>query len=207
MSTTPLRGASRQYWVALRVLIALTVASIIYTLVITGIGQLVLPARSNGSPVVVGGHTVGSSLIGQSFTTAKGAPIARWFQSRPSAAGSGYDGASSSASNLGPNDPDLVKSIDARLRTVESLDGVRAGQVPADAVTASGSGLDPDISPAYARLQVAAVARARGISPASVRTLVDRAVRPADLGYLGQSTVDVLQLNVALAAMDPGGNG
>ena len=207
MSIPSLRGSSRQYWVALRILIALTVVSIVYTLMITAVGQLVLPGQSNGSPVVTDGRTVGSSLIGQSFTTAKGVPIARWFQSRPSAAGTGYDGGASGASNLGPDDPDLTKSIDARRKRIESVDGVAADQIPADAVTASGSGLDPHISPAYARLQVGAVARARGISATSVRALVDRFTTPAELGFLGQPAVDVLQLNVALATMDPGGNG
>lgn len=206
MTTTSLRGSSRQYWVALRVLIALTVLSILYTLVITGIGQLVLPGRSNGSAVTSGGRTVGSSLIGQSFTTAKGAPISRWFQSRPSAAGDGYDGDASGASNLGPDDPALVKSIDQRRTSIAALDGVSAAEVPADAVTASGSGLDPQISPAYARLQVDAVASARGISATAVRALVARYTKPAELGYLGQPTVNVVQLNVALAAVDPAGN-
>lgn len=207
MTNTTLRGTSRQYWVALRVLIGFTVLSIVYTLVITGIGQLILPAQSNGSTVTAGGKTVGSSLIGQSFTTSNGAAIPRWFQSRPSAAGDGYDGGASSASNLGPNNPDLTKAIEARKQAIEQLDGVTAAQIPADAVTASGSGLDPAISPEYARLQVDAVAKARGISAASVRALVDRYTVGAELGYLGQSTVNVLQLNVALAAMDPNGNG
>ncbi|WP_375399409.1 potassium-transporting ATPase subunit KdpC [uncultured Amnibacterium sp.] len=207
MSTTPLRGSSRQYLVALRVLIALTVVSILYTFAITGIGQLILPAQSNGSAVVVGGKTIGSSLIGQSFTTAKGAPIVRWFQSRPSAAGDGYDGGASSASNLGPNNPDLVKAIEERKQQIESLYGVSADQIPADAVTASGSGLDPHISPAYARLQVGAIAEERGLSATAVRALVDKFTQGPDLGYLGQSTVNVLQLNVALATMDPNGNG
>ncbi len=207
MSSTPLRGASRQYWVAFRVLIALTVVSIVYTLAITVVGQLVLPAQANGSTVQVGGRIVGSSLIGQSFTTATGAPIARWFQSRPSAAGAGYDAGASSASNLGPDNPALTKAIDERRAAIERLDGVTAAQIPADAVTASGSGLDPDISPTYARLQVTAVAAARGLDRAAVRALVDRYTSGPRLGFLGGPTVNVLELNVALAKMDPAGNG
>jgi potassium-transporting ATPase KdpC subunit len=207
MSSTPLRGASRQYWVALRVLIGLTVMAVAYTLVLTGIGQLALPFQANGSVVTAGGKTVGSSLIGQSFTTAKGAAIPRWFQSRPSAAGDGYDAGASSASNLGPNNPALVTAIQQRKAAIEALDRVSANQIPADAVTASGSGLDPDISPAYARLQIDAVAKARGLSESAVRALVDRFTVGAELGFLGQSTVNVLQLNIALADMDPSGNG
>lgn len=206
MTIAPLRGPSRQYWVALRVLVAFTVLSVAYTLVITGIGQLLMPGHADGSAIVADGRTVGSSLIGQSYTTAKGTPLAQWFQSRPSAAGDGYDGDASGASNLGPDNPDLVKSIEQRRSAIAALDGVSPAEVPADAVTASGSGLDPQISPAYARLQVGAVAAARGVGTTSVRALVDRYVRPAELGYLGQSTVNVVQLNVALAAMDPHGN-
>lgn len=202
-----LRGIGRQTAVAVRMLIALTVVSIAYLLLITGIGQLAFPSAANGSPVTSGGKVVGSALIGQSFTTGKGVALPRWFQSRPSAAGTGYDAGASSGSNLGPNDPDLVKSIKQRRAAVAKTDGVPASAVPADAVTASGSGLDPHVSPATARLQAAAVARARGIDPATVRRLVERFVQPADLGYLGQSTVNVLRLNLALAKMDPSGNG
>ncbi len=152
------------------------------------------------------GRVVGSSLIGQSFTDKKGNPLPQWFQSRPSAAGAGYDAGASSGSNLGPNNPDLLKAIQQRKAVIEKVDGVVASQIPADAVTASGSGLDPHISPAYALLQVDAVAKARGISTDSVKKLVESHTQSRDLGYLGEPTVNVLQLNLALAAMDPAGN-
>lgn len=201
------RGTGRQYWVALRALLILTVVvGVVYPLVITGIGQLALPAQANGSTVTSQGTVVGSSLIGQSFTDTKGNPLPQWFQSRPSAAGTGYDGGASSGSNLGPNNPDLLKAIQGRKQVIEKVDGVGAAQIPADAVTASGSGLDPHISPAYARLQVEAVAKARGISSASVQKLVEAHIQQRDLGYLGEPTVNVLQLNLALSAMDPGGD-
>jgi K+-transporting ATPase ATPase C chain len=198
------RGTGRQYWVALRALLIFTVVlGVAYPLVVTGIGQLTLPAQANGSTVTSQGKVVGSSLIGQSFTDKKGNPLPQWFQSRPSAAGDGYDGGASSGSNLGPNNPDLLKSVDERAKVIEKVDGVSAGQIPPDALTASGSGLDPHISPAYALLQVDAVAKARGISADRVRALVEKHVQQRDLGYLGEPTVDVLQLNIALEAMAP----
>lgn len=201
------RGTGRQYWVGLRALLILTaVLGIAYPAVVTGVGQLAFPARSNGSTVTSEGKVVGSALIGQSFTNEKGEPLPQWFQSRPSAAGDGYDGGASSGSNLGPNNPDLLKAVKERTQTIEKTDGVAAGWIPADALTASGSGLDPHISPAYALLQVDAVAKARGIGADAVRELVDRHIQQRDLGYLGEPTVDVLQLNLALAAMDPAGN-
>jgi len=198
------RGTGRQYWVALRALLIFTVVlGVAYPLVVTGIGQLTLPAQANGSTVTAQGKVVGSSLIGQSFTDKKGNPLPQWFQSRPSAAGDGYDGGASSGSNLGPNNPDLLKSIDERAKVIEKVDGVSAGQIPPDALTASGSGLDPHISPAYALLQVDAVAKARGISADRVRALVEKHVQQRDLGYLGEPTVNVLQLNIALEALAP----
>jgi K+-transporting ATPase ATPase C chain len=198
------RGTGRQYWVALRALLIFTVVlGVAYPLAVTGIGQLTLPAQANGSTVTAQGKVVGSSLIGQSFTDKKGNPLPQWFQSRPSAAGDGYDGGASSGSNLGPNNPDLLKSIDERAKVIEKVDGVSAGQIPPDALTASGSGLDPHISPAYALLQVDAVAKARGISADRVRALVEKHVQQRDLGYLGEPTVNVLQLNIALEAMAP----
>lgn len=203
-----LRGTGRQYGVAFRALLLFTVAlGIVYPLVVTGIGQLIAPTQANGSAVAFQGNTVGSSLIGQGFVDKKGNPLPQWFQSRPSAAGTGWDATASSGSNLGPNNPDLVKAIKQRRSVVEKLDGVVAGSIPPDAVTASASGLDPHISPAYALLQVDAVAKARGIVPAKVTSLVESHVRARDLGYLGEPTVNVLQLNLALAQLDPNGNG
>ncbi|MEO7015963.1 MAG: K(+)-transporting ATPase subunit C [Leifsonia sp.] len=203
-----LRGTGRQYGVALRALLIFTVAlGIVYPLVVTGIGQLIAPAQANGSAVAFQGRTVGSSLIGQGFVDKKGNPLPQWFQSRPSAAGAGWDATESSGSNLGPNNPDLVKAIKQRKSAIEKIDGVVAGSIPPDAVTASASGLDPHISPAYALLQVDAVAEARGISPAKVTSLVESHIQARDLGYLGEPAVNVLQLNLALAQLDPNGNG
>ncbi|MDN4596846.1 K(+)-transporting ATPase subunit C [Leifsonia virtsii] len=202
-----LRGTGRQYWVALRALLIFTVVlGIAYPLVVTGVGQLVASAQANGSTVTSGGKVVGSALIGQGFVDKKGNPLPQWFQSRPSAAGNGWDAGASSGSNLGPNNPDLLKSIEQRKKTIEMVDGVAAGSIPADAVTASGSGLDPHISPEFALLQVDAVAKARGIDADKVRALVQSHIQQRDLGYLGEATVNVLQLNIALAELDPSGN-
>jgi potassium-transporting ATPase KdpC subunit len=196
------RGILRQTGVALRAMLVLTVVlGIGYTLVITGVGQLIFPAQANGSLVRVDGKVVGSSLLGQSFTTAKGAALPQWFQSRPSAAGNGYDGGASSGSNYGPNNSTLIALIKSRQAAIEKSDGVAAAQIPADAVTASGSGLDPDISPAYALLQVDRVAKARDLSDATVKHLVESKIQGRELGYLGDPTVNVLDLNIALARL------
>jgi K+-transporting ATPase ATPase C chain len=196
------RGAFRQTWTAVRALLVFTVIlGIGYTLVITAIGQLALPAQANGSLVKADGKTVGSSLIGQSFTTTKGVALAQWFQSRPSAAGNGYDGGASSGSNYGPNNSTLVKTIKSRQAAIEKSDGVTAAQIPADAVTASGSGLDPDISPAYALEQVDRVAQARNLSASTVKALVESRIQGRELGYLGEPTVNVLELNIALTKL------
>ncbi|UIN30152.1 potassium-transporting ATPase subunit KdpC [Microbacterium binotii] len=200
-----LRSALRQSGVAVRALLAATlVLGVGYTALITGIGQLALPAQANGSLVTdAAGTVVGSALIGQSFTDADGAALPQYFQSRPSAAGDGYDGAASSGSNLGPENPDLVASIAERRQAVAELEGVDPASVPVDALTASGSGLDPHISPAYAALQVARVARARGLEEGEVRTLVAAHTTGSDLGYLGEPRVNVLELNLALDALKP----
>ncbi|MFP3465330.1 potassium-transporting ATPase subunit KdpC [Leifsonia sp. SIMBA_070] len=194
------RSTGRITWVAIRAMLLLTVAlGVGYTVVMTGIGQLALPAQSNGSLVKnEEGKVVGSALLGQSFSDAKGKPLPQYFQPRPSAAGSGYDGAASSGSNLGPENPDLVKAIRERKAAVAAFDGVSEAQVPADAVTASGSGLDPHISPAYAAIQVRRVAEARGLTTAQVEVLVAQNTIGRDLGYLGEPVVNVLQLNLAL---------
>ncbi|MBC7591214.1 MAG: K(+)-transporting ATPase subunit C [Salinibacterium sp.] len=190
----------RQTWTAIRAMLILTVAlGIVYPLVVTGVGQLALPAQANGSLVRVDGEIVGSTLIGQSFTDADGTAVPEWFQSRPSAAGDGYDGGASSGSNWGPENADLIAAIQARRDAIESVDGTT--DVPADALTASGSGLDPHISPAYARLQVAGVAEARGLSEREVSGLVESLIQQRDLGYLGEPTVNVLQLNIAVAKL------
>jgi K+-transporting ATPase ATPase C chain len=196
------RGSLRQAGVAVRAMLVLTVVlGIGYTLLITGIGQLALPAQSNGSLITSNGKVVGSALIGQSFTTAKGVALPQWFQSRPSAAGTGYDGGASSGSNYGPNSKALIALITARASAIEKSDGVSKSQIPADALTASGSGLDPDISPEYALLQVDRVAKARGLSQATVKKLVESKIQERELGYMGDPTVNVLELNLALAKL------
>jgi K+-transporting ATPase ATPase C chain len=193
----------RQTWTAIRALIVFTVVlGIAYPVVILGIGQLVTPAQANGSLVKVDGKVVGSSLIGQSFTDKDGNALPEWFQSRPSAAGDGYDGAASSGSNYGPENKDLITAIKDRQSAIEKDDGVDVADIPADAVTASASGLDPHISPAYALLQVSRVAKARGLDESTVRDLVESHIQGRDLGYLGEPTVNVLQLNIALAALE-----
>ncbi len=196
------RGSLRFYWVALRAMLVFTaVLGVAYPLAITVVGQLALPTQSNGSLVAVGDNTIGSALIGQSFTDATGAALPEWFQSRPSSAGAGYDASASSGSNLGPENPALISAIGDRQRAIERSDGVSAAQIPADAVTASGSGLDPQISPANALMQVHRVATARGLTDASVRALVDASTQERDLGYLGEPTVNVLALNIALSRL------
>jgi K+-transporting ATPase ATPase C chain len=195
------RGLARPYWVALRYLIVATVVlGIAYPVAVLGLGQLALPAQANGSVVTVDGEPVGSSLIGQSFTDDDGDALPEWFQSRPSAAG--YDGGASVGSNYGPENPDFIAEIEARRAAIEESDGVAEGDIPVDALTTSGSGLDPHISPEYAYDQVARVADARGLDQTAVRSLVDSFVQGRDLGYLGEPTVNVLQLNVALSQLD-----
>ena len=188
----------RHTWTAVRALLILSlVLGIGYPALVLGIGQAALPAQANGSLVEVGDEVVGSSLIGQSFADADGAAIPEWFQSRPAAAG--YNGAASSGSNYGPSHPDLIAAIDDRASAIEELDGT--SEVPGDALTASASGLDPHISPEYARLQVPRVAQARGIPETEVSALVDSLIQGRDLGYLGEPTVNVLTLNIALAKL------
>jgi K+-transporting ATPase ATPase C chain len=195
------RGTTRQYWVALRAMIVLTVAlGIIYPLVITAAG-LLAPSQANGSLVTVNGQTVGSSLIGQSFTDKKGNALPQWFQSRPSAAGTGYDGGASSGSNQGTESETLIKAIKDRKATIAKSDGVNPASIPADALTASASGLDPQISPTYAREQIARVAAARNLPVSQVTTLVNSFVKAPDLGYMGDPTVNVLELNIALSKL------
>ena len=200
MSST--RTAAKQYWVAIRAMLIFTVVlGIGYTAVITGIGQLVMPWQSNGSTVKVGNTVVGSTLIGQSFTDKKGNALPEWFQSRPSAAGTGYDSSASSGSNYGPENKDLIAAITARKAAIAKLDGVAPSSIPADALTASASGLDSHISPNYALEQVARVATVRNLPEAAVKKLVENTIQEPDLGYLGERRVNVLDLNIALARL------
>ncbi|MEV8173332.1 potassium-transporting ATPase subunit KdpC [Microbacterium sp. NPDC079176] len=190
------RTVARTTGVAIRAMLVLTlVLGVGYTLVVTGIGQLLLPFQANGSPL---GDDKDSSLIGQSFTDADGDALPEYFQSRPSAAGDGYDGAASSGSNLGPENPDLVAAIDERQAAIAEREGVSTDAVPADAVTASGSGLDPHISVAYALLQVPRVAAERDLPAQQVRDLVESRIQGRDLGFLGEERINVAELNLAL---------
>ncbi|KAA9106365.1 potassium-transporting ATPase subunit KdpC [Microbacterium rhizomatis] len=197
------RATLRQAGVAVRAMLVFTlVLGVGYTLLITGIGQAFLPSQANGSMVVAAdGTPVGSALIGQSFTDSDGNPLPRYFQPRPSAAGDGYDGGASSGSNLGPENADLVSAIDERRAAIAAFEGVDPSSIPADALTASGSGLDPHISPAYALLQAPRIARERGLTDTEVVALVESKIQSRDLGYLGEPRVNVLELNLALDAL------
>ena len=177
-----------------------------YSLVVTGVAQLGFKDKANGSMVQLKGKEVGSSLIGQAFVDKNGDPIRKYFQSRPSAAvgadgktKAGYDPTLSSGSNLGPTNPELLKEVAKRVDAYRKLNGLgRAVRVPVDAVTASASGLDPDISVANARFQAGRVARERGLAVTRVRTLIDAHTSGRTLGVLGEKTVNVLELNLAL---------
>ena len=181
----------RQLLTGLRAIVVLTVLlGVAYPLAVWGVGRTAFPDQADGSLVVRDTTVVGSSRIGQAFEGA------RWFAPRPSAAD--YDALASGGSNAGPSDTDLIGSINARRAAIAHRDGVPAADVPPDAVTASGSGLDPYISPEYARIQVHRVARARGLSPARVTTLVEAQTSGRILGFLGEPRVNVLELNLAL---------
>jgi K+-transporting ATPase ATPase C chain len=196
----------RQHIAAFRALLVFTVlCGIVYPVVMFGVAQVAFHGSANGSLVSYQGKTVGSSLLCQEFTDAKGNPLPRYFQPRPSNAVNpavktdyGCDPGFSAASNLGPDNPTLLKTVEQRKAAIASFDGVKASQVPPDAVTASGSGLDPDISPQYAAIQVDRVAKARGLSDTAVMGLVTKFTQGRDAGFLGEPRVDVLTLNIAL---------
>jgi K+-transporting ATPase ATPase C chain len=190
----------RQHLAALRALLVFTViCGIAYPLVMLGIAQAAFGHQANGSLVTYRGRTVGSSLLCQEFTSAQGAPLPQYFQPRPSdTVGYGCNPLASGGSNLATTSKALATTIEARRQQVARFNGVSPAAVPPDAVTASASGLDPDISPAYAYLQASRVARARHVSPAKIRALVGRFVQGRTLGFLGEPRVDVLELNVAL---------
>ena len=167
-----------------------------YPLLVTGVGQVLFPAQANGSLVVRAGQVIGSRLIGQQVSGP------RYFYGRPSAAGKGYDAQSSGGSNLGPTSAALARRMEveaARLRA-ENPDG---GALPVDLLTASGSGLDPHVSPEAAAFQIARVAKVRGINRERVAALVKGLIQEPELGILGPARINVLELNLALDEMRP----
>ncbi|MFF1903378.1 potassium-transporting ATPase subunit KdpC [Kitasatospora sp. NPDC058218] len=205
----PLPTTVRTHFTALRMLLVMTVIlGLAYPLLIAGIGQVAFGDKANGSIVkTADGKEVGSSLLGQNYDLPKqnpddaeeaAVPDPKWFQPRPSAGG--HDPQSSGASNQGPNSEDLATAIEERRKAVAAFDGVDPASVPVDAVTASGSGLDPHISVAYAKGQVDRVAKARGnVSAETLNKLVEKYTESRSLGFLGQQGVNVVLLNTALA--------
>lgn len=183
----------RQAWVGLRALLLLTVLlGLVYPAAVLLVGRVVAGTADGSFVSRPDGTVVGSALIGQPFEGPE------WFHPRPSAAGAGYDALSSGGSNLAADNPTLVDDVAERKAAAAAENGVRPDEVPADAVTASGSGLDPHISPEYAAIQVERVARARSLDPAVVRELVAAHTQGPVLGFLGQPGVNVLELNLAL---------
>lgn len=179
----------------LMTLVTTVIFGVIYPLGVTGLAQLLFPAQANGSLIQINGQLVGSALLGQSFT----AP--QYFHSRPSAAGAGYDASQSGATNLGPTNHQLLDRVKA---DVDKLHAENPGSaIPVDLVTASGSGLDPEISIAAAQFQMARVARARGMSKAEVGALVSKHTLGRQFGFLGEPRVRVLELNLELDAKHP----
>ena len=197
----------RQHVAAFRALLVFTVlCGLIYPFVMVGVSQLAFHKQANGSMVSYKGRVVGSSLLCQEFTGAKGNPLPQYFQPRPSFAipspapkgDYGCDPTYSAASNYGPTNPAQVQLIQQRQKQIAAFNHVPVSQIPADAVTASGSGLDPDISPANAAMQAPRVAAARHLPLSVVKNLVASHTTGRVLGFLGESVVNVLELNIAL---------
>ena len=182
-------------WTACKMTLVLTLlAGIAYPLLMVGLGYLLFPQQAAGSLIVSGGQVIGSTLIGQNFSSP------RYFHPRPSAAGNkGYDAANSGASNLAPTNKALIEAVRSRASALrEHEPGINHGKIPVDLVTASASGLDPEITPAAAEVQIARVAKVRGLSEEAVRSVVLAHTRGRTLGVLGESGVNVLGLNLAL---------
>ena len=174
-------------------IVLMVITGLLYPGLVTGLAQMLFPSQANGSLITADGRVVGSALIGQRFARSE------YFHPRPSAAGNGYDDTLSSGTNKGPTDRKLADTLIASaVDSAVQLDGAIRGQIPSDLATSSGSGLDPHISPASASLQVARVARVRGISSDAVRALVAQATKGRQWGFLGEPRVNVLQLNLAL---------
>jgi potassium-transporting ATPase KdpC subunit len=198
----------RQHIAALRAILVFTVlCGIVYPVVMWGVAQVAFKNQADGSLVSYNGKVVGSSLLCQEFVNSKGDPLPQWFQPRPSAATSGAsndygcDPGYSGAANLGPNNPTLVKDVQQLQQQIAASDHVKISQIPPDAVTSSGSGLDPDISPQNADIQVDRVAAARHLPVSEVQALVNKYTQGRTIGFLGEPRVDVLTLNIALAQL------
>lgn len=181
---------------AMLLLLMTVITGIAYPLLVTGLAQAVFPVQANGSLLAKDGKPIGSALIGQPFTASK------YFWGRPSAtAPQAYNGTASNGSNLGPTNPALADAVRQRIAALQAADPGNTAPIPVDLVTASGSGLDPEISPAAAQYQLARVARARGLPLAEVQALVARCTRGRQLGVLGEPRVNVLELNLTLDAL------
>jgi len=188
----------RQLVPAFRLTLLFTILTgLVYPGVVTGLCQVLFPSQANGSLIEKNGRIIGSRLIGQNFTRSE------YFHPRPSAAGSGYDAASSSGSNLGPTSRKLFDRVKASAENFRAQNPDFSGPIPADMLTASGSGLDPHISPASADAQVSRVARARGTDPAQIRQLIAEFTAGRALGFLGEPGVNVIELNLALDEQFP----
>ncbi|HEX4068213.1 MAG TPA: potassium-transporting ATPase subunit KdpC [Acidobacteriaceae bacterium] len=196
-STRPMDATLRStLGIAIRYTLVTTVLlGIVYPLVVTGIAQLTMRGKADGSLIVRNGQVIGSELIGQGFSST------RYFHSRPSAAGNGWDATNSGGSNLGPTSQALVTRVDGDVASWHKQDPKAQGPVPIDLVTTSASGLDPDISPADALYQLPMVAAARHLPEATVRALVESHIQGRQLGFLGEPRVNVLELNLALDAL------
>jgi K+-transporting ATPase ATPase C chain len=189
----------QQLGTGFKMMLVLTVLTgLLYPGVVTGLCQVLFPARANGSLIVANGHAIGSELIGQNFKRPE------YFQPRPSAAGNdGYDPTASGASNLGPTNQKLADRVKDSVASFRKNNPDYTGPIPADLVTASGSGLDPDISPASVEAQAPRIARARGIPVEQVRDLIASHTKERDLGFLGEPRVNVLEINRALDQTAP----